>query len=145
MVSALGGERSGQRRQDGAVWSRQAWPGDLTAQDRDLVPSYEEFGVLGRLAAGQQREPADELAEDQVEQSQRFHGWRSSPTSATGAKPQVNATQEILGTHRSVTEIDTDEVAPSLKWATAKPERAERSRNSERGAERGQFNDEPAF
>jgi integrase len=32
-----------------------------------------------------------------------------------------------------------------LRWATAKPERAERSRNGQRAAERGQFNDEPSF
>jgi len=53
------------------------------------VSEDEELGVLGRLPAGQQCEPAGELAEDQVEQSQR-HGWRSSRTSATDAKPQVN-------------------------------------------------------
>ncbi len=51
MVSALGGERPGRHRQDGAVWPAEAWPGDLTALDRDLVPESEEFGVLGRLAA----------------------------------------------------------------------------------------------
>ena len=49
------------------------------------------------------------------------------------------------GDKRSVTEIDADEVAPSLRWATARPERPERSRNGERGTERGQFNDEPSF
>ena len=49
---------------------------------------------------GQQCKPVDELTEDQVEQSQRFHGWRSSRISETGAKLQVNATHEILGTHR---------------------------------------------
>jgi single-strand DNA-binding protein len=49
------------------------------------------------------------------------------------------------GEKRSVTEIDADEVAPSLRWAIAKPERAERSRNGQRSTERGQFNDEPAF
>jgi single-strand DNA-binding protein len=47
------------------------------------------------------------------------------------------------GDKRSSTEIDADEVAPSLKWATARPERAERSRNGERSAERGQFDDPP--
>jgi len=47
------------------------------------------------------------------------------------------------GEKRSVTEIDADEVAPSLRWATARPERAERSRNGERGAERGHFDDPP--
>ena len=42
------------------------------------------------------------------------------------------------GEKRSVTEIDADEVAPSLRWAIAKPERAERSRNGERQTERGE-------
>ena len=49
------------------------------------------------------------------------------------------------GDKRTVTEIDADEVAPSLKWATATPERATRTRTAERGAERGQFNDPPPF
>jgi single-strand DNA-binding protein len=49
------------------------------------------------------------------------------------------------GDKRTVTEIDADEVAPSLKWAIATPERATRTRSAERGAERGQFNDEPSF
>jgi len=49
------------------------------------------------------------------------------------------------GDKRTVTEIDADEVAPSLKWAIATPERATRSRSAERGAERGQFNDPPPF
>jgi single-strand DNA-binding protein len=47
------------------------------------------------------------------------------------------------GDKRTSTEIDADEVAPSLRWATARPERAEDSRNSDRSAERGQFNDPP--
>jgi hypothetical protein len=89
MASALLGEQPGQRREYGAVWPGGGWPGDLSAQHRHFVSEDEELGVLGRLPAGQQCEPAGELAEDQVEQSQR-HGWRSSRTSATDAKPQVN-------------------------------------------------------
>ncbi len=47
------------------------------------------------------------------------------------------------GDKRSVTEIEADEVGPSLKWATAKVERASKSRS---GASQGdQFNDEPPF
>jgi single-stranded DNA-binding protein len=42
------------------------------------------------------------------------------------------------GENRSVTEIDADEVAPSLRWAIAKPERAERSRNGQRQTEPGE-------
>jgi single-strand DNA-binding protein len=46
------------------------------------------------------------------------------------------------GEQRSVVEIDADEVAPSLRWAVAKPQRPER--NGE-GAKAGQFADEPPF
>ena len=56
------------------------------------------------------------------------------------------------GEKRSVTEIEADEVGASLKWATAKVERApsrgngERSSDRERGAERGgDFNDPAPF
>jgi single-strand DNA-binding protein len=49
------------------------------------------------------------------------------------------------GEKRTVTEIDADEVAPSLKWAIARPERATRTteRGSEPCAERDAFNDPP--
>ncbi len=50
-------------------------------------------------------------------------------------------TQE--GDKRSVTEIDADEVGPSLKWATAKIQRI--SRTSAGPSTSGQFNDEPPF
>ena len=56
------------------------------------------------------------------------------------------------GDKRSVTEIEADEVGASLKWATAKVERAterptsDRSQGWERQAERGgDFNDSPPF
>ena len=45
------------------------------------------------------------------------------------------------GERRSVVEVEADEVAPSLRWATAKPERAA---NGSKG-KGGQFNDEPDF
>jgi single-strand DNA-binding protein len=43
------------------------------------------------------------------------------------------------GDKRSVVEVEADEVAPSLRWAVAKPERA----NNPKG--KGEFNDEPNF
>jgi single-strand DNA-binding protein len=46
------------------------------------------------------------------------------------------------GEQRSVVEIDADEVAPSLRWAVAKPERV---RNGQDTKPAGQFNDEPPF
>ena len=50
-------------------------------------------------------------------------------------------TQE--GEKRSVTEIEADEVGPSLKFATAKVERASQGGSSPNRS--GQFNDEPPF
>jgi single-strand DNA-binding protein len=44
------------------------------------------------------------------------------------------------GDKRSVVEVEADEVAPSLRWATAKPERAANG-----GKGKGEFNDEPNF
>jgi single-strand DNA-binding protein len=56
------------------------------------------------------------------------------------------------GEKRSVTEIDADEVGASLKWATAKVDRAatrgtsDRAQGRERQADRGgDFNDPPPF
>jgi single-strand DNA-binding protein len=55
------------------------------------------------------------------------------------------------GEKRSVTEIEADEVGASLKFATAKVDRAssrgtgDRAAGRERPAERGDFNDPPPF
>jgi single-strand DNA-binding protein len=48
------------------------------------------------------------------------------------------------GDQRSVVEIEADEIAPSLKWAIAKPERVSRNGNGE-AKPTGEFADEPAF
>jgi single-strand DNA-binding protein len=45
------------------------------------------------------------------------------------------------GDKRSVVEVEADEVAPSLRWAIARPERASNGAK----ARRGQFTDEPDF
>ena len=45
------------------------------------------------------------------------------------------------GDKRSVVEVEADEVAPSLRWAIAKPERAA---NGSKG-KGGEFNDDPPF
>ena len=44
------------------------------------------------------------------------------------------------GERRTTTEVDAEEIGPSLRWATAKPERANGSKGKG-----GQFNDEPDF
>ncbi len=48
------------------------------------------------------------------------------------------------GERRSVTEIEAEEIGPSLRWATAKPERATAGSTS-KAKPSGQFNDEPPF
>ena len=45
------------------------------------------------------------------------------------------------GERRSVVEVTAEEVGPSLKWATAKPERAKANGT----ATAGRFNDDPPF
>jgi hypothetical protein len=40
--------------------------GDLTAQDRDLMPQYQDLYVFGGVAAGEQRYPAEQ-PDEQVE------------------------------------------------------------------------------
>jgi single-strand DNA-binding protein len=51
------------------------------------------------------------------------------------------------GEKRSATEVEADEVAPSLKWATAKIERNPRSGGDWSGGQggAGQFSEEPPF
>ena len=44
------------------------------------------------------------------------------------------------GERRSVVEVQAEEVGPSLRWATAKPERT-----TGNGKASGQFNDDPPF
>jgi single-strand DNA-binding protein len=48
------------------------------------------------------------------------------------------------GEQRSVVEVTADEVGPSLKWATARPERATRKPTGEASG-KGEFADEPNF
>jgi hypothetical protein len=48
------------------------------------------------------------------------------------------------GEQRSVVEVTAEEVGPSLRWATAKPERAARKGNGE-AKPAGEFAEEPPF
>jgi hypothetical protein len=64
------------------------------------MPQHGNLGVLGRLPAGQQRDPSGELTEDEAEQLSRHDGG-SSPTSTIDAKSQVKVMDEVFGTHTS--------------------------------------------
>jgi single-strand DNA-binding protein len=49
------------------------------------------------------------------------------------------------GERRSVVEIDADEVAPSLRWAVAKPQRQAKGEDATARSGAGQFTDEAPF
>jgi hypothetical protein len=63
-----GWQQPGQRRQDRAIGPVRLGPDDLAPQYRDLVTEHHDFRVLGRLAAAEQHQPAEEPDHDQVEQ-----------------------------------------------------------------------------
>jgi hypothetical protein len=85
--------------------------------------------------------------------------WRGrhvvdQPSSSRMRRPDTGARSSVSletpeGERRTSTEIDADEVGASLKFHTAKLERAHHrattDRSAGREAERGQFNDEPPF
>ena len=85
-----GRQQPGQRRQDRPVGPVRLRPGDLTPEHRDLMTEHHDLRILGRLAAAQQQQPAEDPDHDQVEQAKR-HKPRSCPNTAHPAKPQVTA------------------------------------------------------
>jgi single-strand DNA-binding protein len=54
---------------------------------------------------------------------------------------RMRAWETPEGDKRSVVEVTAEEAGPSLRWATAKPERASKTS----GKQAGQFNDDPPF
>ena len=44
--------------------------GDLTAQDRDLMPQCQDLDILRSVAAGEQREPAEQPGHQQVDEAE---------------------------------------------------------------------------
>ena len=77
------------------------------------------------------------------------HSTHASPAAQRRGRPSWETPE---GDKRSVAEIEADEVGASLRFATAKVERAserttsDRSQGRERQTERsGDFNDQPPF
>lgn len=66
----------GQRRENGPIGPVRLWPSDLTPQHRHLMTQHHDLCVLRRLAAAQQRQPAEHPKHDQIEQANR-HKTRS--------------------------------------------------------------------
>jgi single-strand DNA-binding protein len=81
--------------------------------------------------------------------------WRSlaenvAESLTKGARVMINGRlqqrswETDAGEKRSVVEVEADEVGPSLRWATAKPERTS-AKTTAAVSKGGQFNDEPPF
>ncbi len=87
----------------------------------------------------------------------RINAWRQLAENATESlskgdrvivvgRLKARSWETPEGERRSVVEIEADEIGPSLRWATAKPERATSGAGSTTKAKPGgQFNDEPPF
>ena len=84
----------------------------------------------------------------------RVNAWRQLAENATESlskgdrvivigRLKARSWETPEGERRSVVEIEADEIGPSLRWATAKAERATASTSKAKPS--GQFNDEPPF
>jgi single-strand DNA-binding protein len=114
-----------------------------------------------RVAVTQRIQDKDGTWRDGDTSFHRVNVWRQQAqnlTDSLGKGDRVMVTGRLRqrswetpeGERRTSTEIDADEVGASLKFHTAKLERAQQRGNGgdgagERQAERGQFNDEPPF
>lgn len=65
--------RGGSSRAKAAITARSAQSGpgagNLAAQDGDLIPEHQDLGVLGGVASGEEREPAEQLDHEQVDEA----------------------------------------------------------------------------
>ena len=58
--SKMPGQQPCERGDHGAIGPVRFRAGDLTAQDRNLVPQYQDLHVFGGVAAGKQSQPAEQ-------------------------------------------------------------------------------------
>jgi single-strand DNA-binding protein len=87
----------------------------------------------------------------------RITAWRDLATNLTDSlskgdrvvivgQLRMRSWETPEGEQRSVVEVTAEEVAPSLRWATAKPERASRKGNGQGEAKSaGEFDDDAPF
>ncbi len=91
-----GWQLPGQRRQDGTAGPVRPGPGHLTAEHHDLMTQHHDLGILGRLAAAQQHQPAEDPDHDEVEQA-KGHEPRSCRNRLIQANSQVTAPAASYG------------------------------------------------
>ena len=79
MCAQHGWQMPGQRGQDRPVGPVRFRLGDLTPEHRNLMAEHHDLRLLGRRAATEQHQPAEDPDSDQVEQpeSHERRSWRS--------------------------------------------------------------------
>jgi hypothetical protein len=87
--------------------------GDLTAQDRDLMPQYQDLHVFGVVAAGEQREPAEQPGHQQVEEAGK--------SAIAEDRSPVQVVSRVLAPHRAPAPCSSRRVRPALTRASPPP------------------------
>jgi single-strand DNA-binding protein len=86
----------------------------------------------------------------------RVNAWRQLAENATDSlskgdrvivvgRLKARSWETPQGERRSVVEIEAEEIGPSLRWATAKPQRTTTTTTTTNAKPDGQFNEEPPF
>ena len=76
MRSDAGGKQPGQGGDHGAIGPVRPRAADLTAQQGGLMPEHQDLGVLGGIASREERQPAEQLDHEQVDEAEK-HERRS--------------------------------------------------------------------
>ena len=66
----VSGQQSRERGDHGPIRPVQLRASDLTAQHSDLVPQYQDLDLFGGVAAGEQRQPAEQPGHQQVQEAE---------------------------------------------------------------------------
>ena len=71
VLSPVPGQQPRERSDHSPVGPVRFREGDLAAQDRDLMPQYQDLYVFAGVAAGEQRHPAEQPDHEQVEEASK--------------------------------------------------------------------------
>jgi single-strand DNA-binding protein len=128
--------------------------GNLTA-DPELKVTANGAAVANFRVAVTARVRDGETWKDGDTSFYRVTAWRDLATNLTDSlgkgdrvlvvgQLRMRSWETPEGEQRSLVEVTAEEVGPSLRWATAKPERASRKANGSGGG-KGEFAGEPNF
>lgn len=99
MATQPGWQQAGQPSQDCPVGPVKPGTGDLAAQDRYLMTEHHDLGVLRRLAAAQQEQPAKDLGHGEIQKSDR-HRPRSCLITGGWPNRRSQTLLRVLGQHK---------------------------------------------